>query len=162
MKSNKVRFICEVGIIAALYAVLTILLAPISYGPLQVRVSEALCVLPYFTTAAVPGLFIGCLIANAFGIVLGTSLGIMDIIVGSLATLAAAFLASRIRTKWLVPLPSVVLNAFLVAWTLHVMLGLPYWVNVAWVGLGQSIACYGIGMPLLFLLEKKRTAIFGT
>lgn len=159
--SQKTRYLAEVGIIAALYAVLTIVLAPISYGPLQIRVSEALCVLPYFTGAAVPGLFLGCLIANSFGLLLGSSLGLMDVIVGSLTTLAAAYLAAKIRTKWLVPLPSVVLNALLVPWTLTVMLGLPYWFNVLWVGAGQLVACYGIGYPLLLILNRRREAIFG-
>ena len=157
---QKTRFLCETGVIAAIYAVLTVVLAPISYGPMQIRVSEALCVLPFFTPAAVPGLFIGCLIANAFGLILGTSLGAMDIIVGSLATLLAAALAARIKTKWLVPLPAVIVNTFLVSWTLFVMLGIPYWLNVLWVAAGQGIACYAVGMPLLLILEKNRKAIF--
>ena len=159
--SEKTRRIAEVGIIAALYAVLTIVVAPISYGPLQIRISEALCVLPYFTAAAVPGLFIGCVIANCFGILLGSSLGLMDVIVGSLTTLAAAFVTSKIKAKGLVPLPAVLLNAVLVPWTLSVMLGLPYWINVLWVGAGQVVACYGLGYPLLLILNRRRSAIFG-
>lgn len=158
---KKTRFIAEVGIIAALYAVLTIVVAPISYGPMQIRISEALCVLPYFTAAAVPGLFIGCLIANGFGLVLGSSLGLMDVIVGSAATLAAAWLAAKTRIRWLVPLPAVVLNAALVPWTLSVMLGLPYWINVLWVGAGQIVACYGLGYPLLLILNRRRSVLFG-
>ena len=75
------------GIIAALYAALTIALAPISYGPIQLRVSEALTILPYLTPAAIPGLFIGCLVANILG-----GLGIYDVVGGSLCTLLAAFL----------------------------------------------------------------------
>lgn len=163
MKTKKrfdTRFLCEVGVIAALYAVLTMVLAPISYGPMQVRVSEALCVLPYFTTAAVPGLFIGCLIANCFGLIFGSSLGLMDIIVGSLATLFASWLASKVRFRPLVPLPAVVCNALLVPWVLNVMLGEPYWLGVLWVGAGQGLACYGIGLPLLYILERNRKAIF--
>jgi len=155
MKS-KTRLLCEMAVIAAIYAVLTLALAPISFGQFQIRVSEALCVLPFFTPAAVPGLFIGCVIANIFG----STLGILDIVVGSLATLGAAFLASRIKRKWLVPLPSVILNAFLVAWVLNIALGLPYWINVLYVGAGQAIACYGIGMPLLVLLERNKKAVF--
>lgn len=152
----KTRLLCEMAVIAAIYAVLTLALAPISFGQFQIRVSEALCVLPFFTPAAVPGLFIGCVIANLFG----STLGIMDIVVGSLATLAAAFVASKVKNKWLVPLPSVLLNAFLVSWVLSVVLELPYWLNVLYVGAGQAIACYGIGMPLLFLLERNKKAVF--
>ncbi|MBD5559144.1 MAG: QueT transporter family protein [Clostridia bacterium] len=159
--AGRTRYIAEVGVIAALYAALTIVVAPISYGPLQIRISEALCVLPYFTGAAVPGLFIGCLIANGIGIVLGSSLGLMDVIVGSLTTLAAAYVTSKIHTKGLVPLPAVLFNAALVPWTLQVMLGLPYWFNVLWVGAGQLVACYGLGYPLLLLLNRRRSAIFG-
>ncbi|MEA5002230.1 MAG: QueT transporter family protein, partial [Christensenella sp.] len=90
---SKVRYLCEASLIAALYAALTLLLAPLSYGPVQVRVSEALCVLPFFTPAAVPGLFIGCMLANLYT----AGLGVMDIVVGSLATLLAATLTWLIR-----------------------------------------------------------------
>lgn len=158
--SKRTRQLCQVGIIAALYAVLTLMLAPISYGPMQVRVSEALCILPYFTPAAVPGLFLGCVLANFAGLYMGSSLGLMDIIAGSLATLLAAVMTSRIRVKWLVPLPSVVVNAFAVALTLQVMLDVPYWYSVLWVGAGQAFACYGLGLPLLFLLERNRKVVF--
>lgn len=157
---TRTRWWCEVGVIGALYAVLTIFLAPIAYGPMQVRVAEALCILPYFTTAAVPGLFIGCVIANAAGILLGSSLGLLDVVIGSAATLVAAWMASRVRVKWLVPLPSVLVNAFAVPVTLQIMLGVPYWFSVLWVGIGQSIACYGLGLPLLFILERNKKAIF--
>ncbi len=158
-QTSKTRFICETAVIAALYAALTLLLAPFAFGQFQVRVSEALCILPFFTPAAVPGLFIGCLIANILG---SGTLGLMDIIVGSLATLLAAFITWKIRgkSKWLLPLPSVLANAFLVAWTLNVMLGLPYWLNVATVGVGQAIACYAIGMPLWFLLNRYKRNVF--
>lgn len=159
--SKKTRYLCEAAVIAAIYAVLTVALAPISFGMMQIRVAEALCVLPFFTPAAVPGLFVGCLISNFAGVMMGTSLGVMDILVGSLSTLAAALIAYKIKRKWLVPLSAVVINAFTVAWVLNTMLGLPYWINFAFVGLGQVIACYGIGMPLLLLLNKYRKAVFG-
>lgn len=158
-RQSKTRFICETAVIAAIYAVITLLLAPFGFLQFQVRVSEAMCVLPFFTPAAVPGLFIGCLIANLLG---SGTLGLMDIIVGSLATLLAAFITWKIRkkSKWLLPLPSVLLNAFLVSWTLQVMLGTPYWFNVLTVGIGQAIACYGIGMPLWFLLNRYKRNVF--
>ena len=155
-KTGAARWVSEVGVIAAIYAVLTIVLAPISFGPIQLRVSEMLTILPFFTTASVPGLFIGCLIANAFG----SSLGILDIVAGSLATLAAAAIASKIKKKWLVPLPSVIINAFVVGYVLNIMLGVPYWETVLWVGMGQAVACYGFGMPLLFVLERYKNRIF--
>jgi uncharacterized membrane protein len=103
------KYIAQVGIIAALYAAITILLAPISYGPIQVRVSEALTVLPFLTPAAVPGLFLGCLVANVYG-----GLGLPDIIGGSLCTLLAAFLTylvSKTRRPILAPVPPIVVNS---------------------------------------------------
>ena len=155
-KRSTARWIAEVGVIAAMYAVLTIALAPISFGQVQFRVAEALMILPFFTTSAIPGLFIGCLIAN----VLGSSFGILDIVAGSLATLAAAAIASKIKIKWLVPLPAVLVNAFVVAYILNVMAGLPYWLSAAWVGLGEAVTCYVLGMPLLYVLDRYKNRIF--
>lgn len=143
-------FWTRAAMIGAIYAVLTIALAPISYGVIQVRVAEALTVLPYFTAAAIPGLFVGCLIANIFG-----GHGLPDIIFGSLATLAAAFVVSRIRNKYLVPLPPVVINALVVGYILHFVLRLPLHLTILWVGAGQLLACYGLGLPLLLILEKR-------
>jgi uncharacterized membrane protein len=139
------------AMIGALYAGLTILLAPISYGMIQVRVSEMLMVLPYFTAAAVPGLFVGCLIANIYG-----GYGLLDIVFGSFATLLAAFLVTKIKNRFLVPLPPVLINAVIVGLILHLVLDLPFYMTAAWVGLGQLIACYGLGLPLLFILDKQR------
>ncbi len=138
--------------IAAVYAALTLLLEPISYGPIQLRVSEALCVMVLFTPAAVPGLFVGCVLANILG-----GFGLYDIVLGSLATLLAAYLGYRLRAyKWLVPLPSVVVNAIVVGPMLFYIyqLGNTALLSVATVGIGQFLACYVIGMPLLLLMEK--------
>ncbi|MDL2236213.1 QueT transporter family protein [Christensenellaceae bacterium OttesenSCG-928-K19] len=158
--SGNVRFITETAVIAAIYAVLTLVLAPFSFGPMQVRVSEALCVLPFFTPAAVPGLFIGCFIANATTV----GVGVFDMIFGSLATLAAAFVTYKIKNggKWLLPLPSVLINAFVVPWILITQYGVTdaYWYLALTVGVGQAIACYAIGMPLYFVLNRNRKAIF--
>lgn len=136
---------------AAVYAAVTIALAPISYGPLQFRVSEAMTVLPWLYPEAVPGLFLGCLIANLFG-----GQGVLDIVFGSLATLLAAFLSCRERNLWLAPLYPVVINALVVGAVLSYALGLPFWLTAAQVGLGQLGACYGLGLPLLFALRKAR------
>jgi uncharacterized membrane protein len=150
------RFMAEAGIIAALYFALTMASIPISYMTPQVRISEALCVLPFFTPAAVPGLFIGCLLSN----LAGSPLGPYDIIFGSLATLAAAFAARYIRPKWLVPLPAVVINAFVVAGILQYYLGILYWESVLWVAAGEAIACYALGLPLLLALDKHKDKLF--
>lgn len=156
-----VRYLVRASLIAAIYAVLTIALQPISYGMMQVRVSEALTVLPFFTPAAVPGLFIGCLIANIYG-----GLGIIDIVFGSLATLLAAYVSYKIRKRALVPLPPVVVNAVVIGFVLYyafmgdTALEAPLLVLMGWVGLGQLIACYGLGYPLMILLEKYKHRLF--
>ena len=128
------RKLTQAAVIAALYAALTILAAAIPtvgtfmFGPFQVRIAEALTILPYFTTAAIPGLAVGCLISNLAGMAFGLGGGILDVIFGTLATLAAAWLSSRAKKPWLVPLPPVALNAFIVAgvlaFTSHALLAL--------------------------------------
>jgi uncharacterized membrane protein len=158
---KKIRYFIEGGIIAALYAVLTYAFAPIAYGPIQVRIAEALCVLPFFTPAAVPGLFLGCAIANFF-----SPFGWIDVVVGGLASLAAAFLASRIRIKWLVPLPAVLINAVAVGaeisiFSIGTVEPIAFLPAAGYVSLGQIAACYILGMPLLFLLERYKKQIFG-
>ena len=150
------------ALIGALYAALTLAAAPISFGLMQVRVSEALCILPFFTSAAVPGLFIGCLVVNLAG---GAVL--YDVAFGSLATLLAALLTrwfkKRGLSKWLAPLPAVVVNALIVGalMTLVYMPGeVTFLVAAAYVGAGQAIACYGFGMPLLYVLERYGGKLF--
>jgi uncharacterized membrane protein len=139
------------AMIGAVYALLTLIFAPISYGVIQVRISEMLMILPYFTPAAIPGLFVGCFIANFFG-----GHGILDIVFGSLATLLSAYLVSKINNRYLVPLPPVIINALIVGWVLHIILGFSFYLTALWVGLGQIVACYGLGLPLLLLLERHR------
>ncbi len=148
--------IIQAAIIGSVYAVLTIVLAPVSYGPVQVRVSEAMTVMPAFTPAAVPGLFIGCFVANILG-----PYGIVDIVCGSFATLAAALVSRRLRDRpFLVPLPPVVFNGIIVGSMLHFAYGVPgLWACMGWVALGQAVACYALGMPLMKLLDRYRSVL---
>ena len=144
------RFVLRAAVIAALYAAVTMLLAPISYGPLQLRVSEALTLLPILTPAAVPGLFVGCLAANLLG---GATA--LDIVFGSLATLAAAMLTRRFRDKpLLAALPPVVVNAFVVGAVLTYAYNLPFWLTALEVGAGQLGVCYLLGLPLYYALRR--------
>jgi len=152
---EKTKFWVQAALIGAIYAVLTIAFAPISYGQIQVRISEALTVLPFFTPAAIPGLFIGCIIANLYG-----GNGIIDIVFGSLATLGAAALSYKMPKKWLVPFPPILVNAIVVGWLLHYLFQLPLLITMLWIALGQMIACFGIGYPLMLLLEKYQYKIF--
>lgn len=161
---SKINFITRAALIAALYAALTILFAPISYGQIQIRISEALTVLAYFEPAAVVGLFGGCMIANVYG-----GLGPIDIFFGSFLTLLAAILTRQIGKRFLKRqdkgglylgpflslLPPVLINAFGVALILKLVLDLPYLISVLYVGLGQAMAVYMLGYPLLIILLKR-------
>jgi len=147
----RLNYWVRAAMIGAIYVVLTLIFAPISYGMIQVRVSEMLMVLPYFTGAAIPGLFVGCMIANIFG-----GYGMLDIVFGSLATLISAYLVTKIDYKYLVPLPPVIVNAIIVGKILSIVLEMPFYLTAMWVGIGQVIACYGLGLPLLLFLEKRR------
>lgn len=148
----------QAGLIAAAYALLSLVFYPISFGVYQIRVAEALTVLPFLTRAAVPGLFVGCLIANIFG-----GMGWQDVVFGSLLTLIAALgtrWTSRIGRGWmLAPLSPVLVNAFGVPLYLAPMLGFNYWFAVQMIGIGQIISCYLLGIPLLRILQK-RVSIF--
>ena len=150
MKNTK--FLIQAAIIAAIYATLTIVLMPFSYGVMQVRVSEALTILPFFTPAAIPGLFIGCLVSNMVG-----PYGMLDMVFGSAATLIAAVCSYYLRSKpLLVPLPPVIANGIIIGSMLYYAYSvpLPLIACILWVAAGQLIACYLIGYPLLKILKK--------
>lgn len=152
---KKTVFLVQAALIAAVYATVTIALAPISYGELQVRISEALTILPAFTPAAVPGLFVGCIVANIYG-----GGGIIDIVFGSLATLIAAYMSYKMPKKWLVPLPPVIVNGIVVGYILNYLYQAPLVLTMGWVTLGQTIACYGLGYPLMSVFDKYKVQIF--
>jgi uncharacterized membrane protein len=148
--NKKIIFIVQTAVIAAIYFVLTFFLTPISFGPVQVRISEAMSVLVFFTPAAVPGLAIGCLISN-----LASPYGMLDIVFGTLATLLSAICARRIRHKWLIGIPYVVFNAVIVGYVLHLMVAGLGWLYAALgVGLGELLSVYVLGIPLLNLIDK--------
>ncbi|MBF8982405.1 QueT transporter family protein [Lutibacter sp. B2] len=152
---KKTNTLVQAAFIAAIYVAITIAFAPISYGQIQIRISEALTVLPMFTPAAIPGLFVGCIIANIYG-----GGGMIDIVFGSLATLLAAYLSYKMPKRWLVPLPAVVVNGIVIGFVLNFLYELPLLITMGWVTIGQVIACYGLGYPLILTLEKYRNKIF--
>lgn len=155
---NKLNYLVRVAMIGAIYVILNIIFAPISYGPVQVRIAEALAVLPFIDPSAIIGLFVGCILANIYG-----GLGMVDIIGGSFCTLIAAYLTYKMKNPKLAPLPPVLINAFGVSIYLHLLFDLPYWITVLYIGMGEIIACYILGYPLLILLikNKKRLGLNG-
>ena len=152
---NKTRYATYAAITAALYAAITLATSFMASGPIQFRVAEAMCVLPAYTTASIPGLFIGCILANLIG-----GYGVWDVVVGSAATLLAALVtyALRRRSRFLWPLPSVLFNAFMVGAMLTYLssVGGALWFNVLSVGAGQLLACYLVGIPLTYGLDRTR------
>ncbi|MCT4605515.1 MAG: QueT transporter family protein [Marinisporobacter sp.] len=152
---KKTNYLVQAALIGAIYVVFTVLFAPYSYGPIQVRISEALTVLPMFTPAAIPGLYVGCIVANIYG-----GGGIIDIVFGSLATLIAAYLSYKMPKKWLVPMPPVIVNGIIVGFILNYIYDAPLLATMGWVTVGQLIACYGLGYPLIVTLEKYKNKIF--
>ena len=161
MRNKKVLFAVQAAMIAALYVVLTYItnLLGLASGTIQVRFSEALCILPVFTPAAIPGLFIGCLISNLI-----TGGIIWDIIFGSIATLIGAVGTYLLRKhKWLAPIPPILANTIIVPFVLKFAYGSEgmFAMFFVTVGAGEIIVCGIIGMILLFALTPVRHTIFG-
>lgn len=158
---KQVRKVIYAGVIAAIYACLTIAFAPISYGPVQARISEALFILPCFTDAAVPGLFLGCLLSSLL-----TGAPVYDVIFGSVATLLASvltrILAKRSVSKWVLPLPTVSCNAIIIGLILKFFYAepLPLYLLALYVALGEALVCYLLGLPLKALLTRYEDRLF--
>lgn len=165
-----IRYLAEAAVIAALYAVLVLTLAPLSSGPIQVRISEALTILPALYGSAVPGLFLGCLAANLF------TGNVFDIVFGSLITLVAAVLGRLLAKKtgraapFLVPLPVVFLNALFLPFIFVYGYGMTSFGNasstLAVLGLmslsvfaGEFLSAYVLGLPLYFAVKKLKSAV---
>lgn len=160
MKNKKVLFLTQAAMIAALYIVLTYFINAfnLANGAIQIRISEALTILPAFTPAAVPGLFAGCLISNIL-----TGCMPLDVIAGSFATLVGAFGTYSVRKhKWLIPLPPIIANILVVPWVLsyvyHFEGSLYYFAFT--VGIGEILSCGVLGMILYSSLEKQAARIF--
>ncbi len=154
MKDKRTLLLAQAAMIAALYVVITWIFAPFSFGEVQVRLSEALTILPVFTPAAIPGLFIGCIIGNILG---GAVLP--DIIFGSIATLIGAVFTRKLKDAhpFLAPVPPIVSNALIVPFVLRyaysVPLPIPFMMLT--VGIGEVISCGVLGMILYFALKKR-------
>lgn len=158
MKNKKVLYLTEASLIAAMYVALTWIsnVFGLASGAIQVRISEALCVLPFFIGSAVPGLFVGCIISN---LTMGSV--IFDTVFGSLATLVGAYVGSKIKCKWLVPLPTVIANTVVVPVVIlfcytEVQSWGVYWFTAGTVFAGEIISAYVLGLILLVALDKKR------
>lgn len=156
--NKKVNFICQAAVIAALYVVLTFVFSSFASGDVQVRISEALTILPYFTPAAIPGVVVGCFLSNWL-----TGCVIWDILFGSLATLLGALGSYALRKhQWLVPIPPIAANTIIVPYVLRYAYDMPNALPfmMATVGAGEFISCYILGMLLLLALKRFRGPLF--
>jgi len=166
-KNSNIMSLVTAAMIAALYVVLSFAINAfgLASGAIQVRVSEALTILPYFTSSAIPGLTIGCLLFNLL-----SGAAVLDVIFGTIATLLGAtgsyFIGKAAKNvtwlKFLVPVPPILANAFIVPWVLKTAYGLndAYWYLVATVGIGEVISCGVLGMVLLYALMPIRNLLF--
>ena len=155
MKKLNTRQIALNGIVAGLYAAITILTASFAYGNIQFRISEALMMLLLFEPSLTVGLTIGCLIANLF-----STVSVLDIVIGTSATLLACLLTTRIKRPWLAPLPTILVNAVLVGAMLS-WLYMPaeqFWYGLlvfgGEVGAGEAVVLYILGVPLYYAMKK--------
>ena len=156
--NNYVLLIAQGGIIAAIYVALTLVFAPISFGSMQVRIAEALTILPLFTPAAIPGLFIGCVIANIIG-----GGVVIDVVFGSIATLIGAILGYKLRNnRWLVPIPAILSNTIIIPFVLKYGydVNVPLLLQAVYIFVGEVIGCYVLGEILAAALMPHKNVIF--
>ncbi len=158
-KHLNVLFMAQAAMIAAIYVVVTLLGASFAYGQVQVRLSEALTILPVFTPTAIPGVFLGCLISNILG---GCILP--DIIFGSLATLIGAVFTWKLRSrsKYLAPLPPIIANMLVVPFVLKYgyMMPFPIPLMMLTIGIGEIISCGILGLLLHTVLNRYKGLLF--
>lgn len=159
MKNKGILFMVEAAMIAAIYIVITFVFAPFSFGEVQIRISEALTILPIFTPAAIPGLFVGCLLGNFLGGAL-----LPDVIFGSIATLIGAVFTYmlRKRNRFLAPLPPIAANVIIVPLVLRYAYGvlLPIPFMMLTVGIGEVVSCGILGLLLATALGKRQAHVF--
>jgi len=167
MKMSSTSTITRCAMIAAVYVALVMVLPFLSFGPIQIRIAEALTLLPVLSVMPIWGVAIGCVLANFIGFMTGANiLGFVDVFVGTAASFAAAWTSYAVRhvrfygIPFLAAVPPVLYNAvavgaqlmwyFVGEWNTAVFL-----TNAMYVGIGQIIACFGLGLPLLYVIERK-------
>lgn len=158
MKENITKKLVKAALVAAIYAALTIVLAPISYGPVQFRLSEVLVLLAFIDPFYIVGLTIGCLLANILG-----GLGIMDIVFGTLATflsvsaisLTAKYIKSKKLSLIIASLCPTIFNGVIIGWMLNYVLGVPLVLTMLQVGIGEFVVVTVVGVPVFKLIQNK-------
>ena len=158
-QDKRTKMMTEAALIAAVYVALVLLFKPISFGAIQFRIAEALCILPFFSLSAVPGIALGCLLGNFF-----SGAAMPDVVFGTFATLIAAIGSYQLRnvSKWLVCVPPILANAIIIPFVLQYAYGVTdaYYFLFATVGAGEILAVGVLGNILLLALESRKDSIF--
>lgn len=152
------KYITKASLIAGIYLVLILIQVPmgaLSFGPVQLRLAEGLTLLPLVETAAVPGLFIGCLVANLI-LAPYSAFGLVDIIGGSLVTLLAAYFTSKMSNKVTGSLPPIILNGIIVSIWVSYFTNISYIYVVLGITIGQAISVVLFGSVILSVYEKAK------
>lgn len=158
MKTNLTSRLVKVSLIAAIYAVLTIILAPISYGPIQFRISEVLVLLAFIDPIYIIGLTLGCLLSNIFG-----GYGLMDIVFGTFATflsvsaisITAKYIKLNMISLIIASLWPTIFNSIIVGWMISVVAQLPLLLTMLQVGIGEFVVVTLVGVPVFKLISDK-------
>lgn len=153
------KYLTKASLIAAIYVILVLIqmlpfpIIGLTFGPIQLRIAEGLTLLPLVEAAAVPGLFVGCLISNLL-LTPYAGFGLIDIIGGSLITLLAAFLTSKMKTKATGMIPPILLNGLIISIWVSYFTKVPYWLTVLGIGLGEFLSVAVFGSIILSVYKK--------
>ena len=153
------RYLTKASLIAAIYIILILLqtlpfpIATLTFGPVQLRIAEGLALLPLVEVAAIPGLFVGCLLSNLI-LAPYSGFGLLDIFGGSLVTLLAAYLTSKMKSKITGIIPPVVLNGLIVSIWVSYFTKVPYIYTVLGIGVGELASVAIFGSVILYVYEK--------
>lgn len=137
MKNTKLMMLAENAMIATVYALFTVLISPLAYGGIQMRLSEVLIFLAFYRSRYIPGLVLGCLIANLF-----SPMGLPDVIFGTLATVFACLSMNFLSNLYAAALAGSLINGLIVGLELHLVLNLPFAINFAQVAIGEFIVLF--------------------
>lgn len=150
------KYLTKASLIGGIYVILVMIQIPfgeLTFGPVQLRLSEGLCLLPLVESAAVPGLFVGCLISNLI-LSIYSGFGLIDILGGSIVTLVAAYLTSKALNKLIGILPPVLLNGFIVSLWVSYFTNIPYWITAIGISVGEFASVYIFGSIVLTAYNK--------